>query len=87
MAAEEATRIGSTTKRHNPAETAVVWKRGSSRSLISGSAFRSFILSACRFRIRKKIDEEKYALKILHGDFGNVTSSPSVGSALQSVRA
>jgi hypothetical protein len=38
-------------------------------------------------RTRKEIDREKYALKVLRGDFDKANSLPGAEAALQSVRA
>src|SRR5687767_12440791 len=38
-------------------------------------------------RTRKEIDQEKYALKILRGDFNQVETPPRAEAALQAVRA
>lgn len=38
-------------------------------------------------RTRKEIDREKYALKVLRGDFEQAGSSPSAGMALNAVNA
>ena len=38
-------------------------------------------------RTRKEIDEERYALKVLRGDFDGVESRPRAEAALEAVRA
>jgi hypothetical protein len=38
-------------------------------------------------RTRKEIDREKYALKVLRGDFERVESLPRAEAALQAVNA
>ncbi len=38
-------------------------------------------------RTRKEIDQEKYALKVLRGDFAKAESLPRADAALQSVKA
>ncbi len=38
-------------------------------------------------RTRKEIDQEKYALKVLRGDFAKAESLPPADAALQSVKA
>jgi hypothetical protein len=38
-------------------------------------------------RTREEIDRERYALKVLRGDFANVESTPRAEAALQAVRA
>jgi hypothetical protein len=39
------------------------------------------------FRTREEIDREKYALKVLRGDFAEVSKSPQADHALEAVRA
>ena len=38
-------------------------------------------------RTREEIDREKYALKVLRGDFGRAASAPRAEAALQAVKA
>jgi hypothetical protein len=45
------------------------------------------VLRRLGVRTRKEIDREKYALKVLRGDFEQVESSPSSETALRAVEA
>ena len=45
------------------------------------------VLRRLSVRTRKEIDREKYALKVLRGDFDNADSLPRAEAALQSVKA
>jgi hypothetical protein len=45
------------------------------------------VLRRLGVRTRKEIDREKYALKVLRGDFDNADSLPRAEAALQSVKA
>jgi hypothetical protein len=44
------------------------------------------VLRAMGFRTRQEIDEEIYAMKVLRGDFDNVTSASSAGKILKKFR-
>jgi hypothetical protein len=44
------------------------------------------VLRALGFRTRQEIDEEIFAMKILRGDFDNITSASSAGKILKKFR-